>query len=74
MDREYEMPVNVVSTLIKKVANSSCQYFNRSMFGHLKKARQIESMYKINNQMILKSGPLYAKYEPISICGLLLDE
>ena len=74
MDKEYEMPVNVGSTLMRKVTNSSCQYFNRTMFGHLEKARQIESMYKINNQIILKSGPLYSKYEPISICGLLRDE
>ena len=74
MDGAYAMPVNIGSTLIRKVSNSSCQYFNRTMFGHLDKARQMEIMYKIKNPMLLKADPLYSRYGPIGICGLLQDE
>ena len=74
MDGAYAMPVNIGSTLIRKVSTSSCQYFNRTIFGHLDKARQMESMYKIKNPMLLKADHLYSRYGPIGICGLLQDE
>ena len=32
MDGAYEIPANIGSTLIRKVSNSSCQYFKRTMF------------------------------------------
>ena len=74
MDGAYMMPVNFGYTLIRKESNSSCQYFNRTMFEHLDKARQMESMYKIKNPMLLKAHPLYSKYGYIGIYGFLQDE
>ena len=41
MNEAYGMHVNVGSTLIRKVLNSSYQYFNRTMFGYLDMSRQM---------------------------------
>ena len=44
------------------------------MYSHSDKAREMESMYKIKDPKLLKAYPLYSRYKPIGICGLLQDE
>ena len=62
MDGVYAMLVNYGYSLIRIVSNSSCEDFNRSIYGHLNKAREMENTYKIKNPKLLKADPLYSRY------------
>ena len=63
MDGAYAMLVNDGYSLIRKVSNSSCQDFNKTIYGHVNKAREMENTYKIKNPKLLKADPIYSRYE-----------
>ena len=74
MNRAYAMDVKTGSSLIKKVTNTSSDYFNRNMYNHLDNAKRLEDKYRLKDPRLLKEDDEYGEYGPIGICGILQEE
>ena len=74
MSGSYALDVRIGSNLLKKVSSTSSDYFNRTIFGHLDKAHRMEDKYMLKDPGLLKKDPLYSKYGPIAVCGILQEE
>ena len=74
MDSAYALPLRTGSDILKKVSNTSSEYFNRIVFKYLDETYRMEDKYALKDPALLKSDQLYSKYGPISICGILQVE
>ena len=70
MERGYSLPQNPSSSLIKKETTPSCDYFNRTMYNHLDKAKDMERWYHLKDLKLLCANPDYSPYDPIGVCGI----
>ena len=74
MSNAYSLPLRTGSDILRKVTKTSSEYFNRTMFTHLDVAYRMEDKYALKDPALLRQDPLYPKYGPIGICGILQEE
>ena len=70
----YALPVNLGTTLIKKVTKTSSEFFNRKMFTLLDFTRTLETKYRLLDPAMMGQDADYTKYVPYAICAALQDE
>ena len=70
----YSLPINLGSKLIKKVTNTSSEFFNRKMFALLDSARTLETKYRLRDPASMGNDPEYTSFGPYAICAALQDE
>ena len=70
----YTLPINLGSKLLKKVTNTSSEFFNRKMYVLLDKARTLETKYHLLDPVSMGNDPNYTKYGPYALCAALQDE
>lgn len=70
----YALPLNLGSKLIKKVTNTSSEFFNRKMFTLLDSARTLETKYRLLDPATMGNDNDYTSYGPYAICATLQDE
>ena len=69
----YSLPINLGSKLIKKVTQTSSEFFNRKIFALLDSARTLESRYKLRDPATMGNDPEYTSYGPYVICAALQE-
>ena len=74
MNSAYSLPLRTGSNILRKTTKTSSEYFNRTIFTHLDNAYRMEDKYALKDPALLKLDPLYSKYGPIGICGILQEE
>ena len=74
MEGGYTLPRNLSSFLIKKATVSSCDYFNRTMYNHLNKAKDIERRHQLKDPTFFRTDPDCFIYGTIGVCGILQEE
>ena len=70
----YTLPLTLVSTLVKKVTNTSSEFFNRKMFVLLDEARILETKYKLLDPATMSMDPQHTTYGPYAVCAALQEE
>ena len=70
----YSLPLNLGSKLIKKVTNTSSEFFNRKMFALLDAARTMETNYRLKDPVTMGTDPEYTNVGPYAICAVLQEE
>lgn len=70
----YALPLNLGTTLIKKVTKTSSEFFNRKMFELLDKARTMETKYKLLDPASMGKDPAYTTCGPYAVCAALQEE
>ena len=70
----YALPRNISSSLIKKATTPSCEYFNRMMYNHLDKVKDMEKRYMLKDPKLLRADPSYSLYGPIGFCEIFQEE
>ena len=45
------------------VSRKTIGFDNKTIYGHINKAREMENTYKIKNPKLLKADPIYSRYE-----------
>ena len=70
----YALPLTLGTTLIKKVTNTSSEFFNRKMFMLLDEARTLESKYKLLDPAAMGKDALFTTYGPYAICAALQEQ
>ena len=70
----YSLPLNLGSKLIKKVTNTSSEFFNRKMYALLDSARTLETNYRLKDPITMGDDPDYTNYGPYVICVSLQEE
>ena len=75
MQVEDALPYQTGSSLIRKVCKTESEYFNRTMYDHLHKARNMEDNHgPLKDPKLLEQHPAYTTYGPIAICDILHEE
>ena len=74
MSSAYSLPLRTGSDISRKTTKTSSEYFNRTIFTHLDIAYCMEYKYALKDPALLKQDPLYPKYGPIGICGIIQEE
>ena len=74
MEYRYALPRNLFSSLIKKTTSSSCDYFNRTMFNHLDKSKDMERLYQLKYPKLLRVDPDYSIYGHVGVYDILQEE
>ena len=74
LSSSYSLPLDLGSKLIKKVTNTSSEFFNRKMFALLDSTRTLETRYRLKNPATMGNDPEYTTYGPYVICATLQDE
>ena len=75
MQGGYALAYQTGSSLIRKVCKTESDYFNRTMYNHLDKARKMEDEHgPLKDPKLLEKHPAYTKYGPIAICAILHEE
>ena len=69
----YALPINLGSKLLKKVTNTSSEFFNQKMFTILDAARTLETRYRLLDPRTMGDDPDYTKYGPYAICASLQE-
>ena len=69
MNTGYAMEVTVGLKMLRKITNTSNDYFNRKVYNLLDKARELEIKYNLKDPKLMKKDPLYSKFGPIGLCG-----
>ena len=69
----YALPLTLGSTLVKKVTNTSSEFFNRKMFVLLDEARTLETNYKLLDPTTMSMDPQYTTYGPYAVCVALQE-
>jgi hypothetical protein len=50
-----------------KCTKTECEYFNRKLFDHLDKVKEMEDKYKLADPASLNNDPGYHEYGPIGV-------
>ena len=70
----YALPLNLGSKLLKKLTNTSSEFFNRKMHALLDAARTLETRYRLKDPITMGDNPEYTKYGPYAIYTSLQEE
>ena len=70
----YALPLNLGTTLIKKVTKTSSEFFNRKMFTLLDAARTLENKYRLLDPATMGKDNDYTSYGPYAVCTVLQEE
>ena len=74
LSRSYALPLDLGMKLIKKVTNTSNEFFNCKMFALLDKVRTLETKYRLLDPASMGRDAEYTVYGPFAICATLQDE
>ena len=69
----YALPLDFGTKLIKKVTNTSSEFFNHKMVDLLDKARTLETKYQLLDPASMGRDAEYTVYGPYAICATLQD-
>ena len=70
----YALPLNLGTKLIKKVTNTSSEFFNRKMFTLLDEARTLETKYRLLDPATMGDDSTYTAHGPYAVCAVLQEE
>ena len=65
----YALPINLGSKIIRKVSNTSSEFFNRSMYNLLDKVKKFERPYQLLDPRKITDDKGYSTYGPRAICA-----
>ena len=75
MQGGYALPYNLGSDLINKVCETSCPYFNRTMFSYMDEVRRMEDKIGASRDpSLLTRDHKYKEFGPVPLCALLQTE
>lgn len=67
----YALPVNTGSRLLRKVARTSCEEFNRTIYNLLDTVKKMEHKYKVLDPRKILQDPQYDELGPIGLISKL---
>jgi hypothetical protein len=67
MQSRYALPIRVGSKLLMKSTKTECEYFNRKVFDHLDKVKEMKDNYKLADPASLTNDPGYHEYGPMGV-------
>ncbi len=70
----YSLPLNLGTKLIKKVTNTSSEFFNRKIYPLLDEVRTLETRYRLKDPITMGNDPACAKFGPYVLWASLQDE
>ena len=70
----YALPWNLGTKLIKKVTQTSSEFFNRKMFTLLDNARTLETKYRLLDPKLMGSDKDYTSFGPYAVAATLQEE
>ena len=75
MQGGYTLPYQTRSSLLRKVRNTESEYFNRTVYNHLDKARKMKDDHgNFKDPKLLEKHSTHTTYGPIAIYDILHEE
>ena len=75
MQGGYALKYFLGTQLLTKVTETSCKYFNQTMFSLMDLACEMEDKVRESkDQSILTADPLYSSYGPVALCSKIREE